>query len=210
MLDREGLIPYPAQESGKYHPYEELRPLERWFVAAFRSNFSFGGPSMFQRSRTFNVLVTLFVAAGLVFTCLQAESKPGKSRPFKADGVAVWDNVFAGFGGEALFVGSGNGTHLGKFQQEGNLTFTAAPEDGIAPGIGEVTLTAANGDELRFEYIGELNAATGVGEGTLEFTGGTGRFAGATGSGEFYAEIDLSAGPELAPMKVWLTGSVKY
>lgn len=45
--------------------------------------------------------------------------------------------------------------------------------------------------------------------GTLTFTGGTGRFEDAGGSGEFYAEIDLSGGAVGAPMNVWLWGSVR-
>jgi hypothetical protein len=37
-----------------------------------------------------------------------------------------------------------------------------------------------------------LNAATGEGTGTFTFTGGTGRFADATGGGTFDALIDLA------------------
>jgi hypothetical protein len=168
---------------------------------------------MMQHSRSLNLLATLLVGAVLVFTCLRGEGKPNtKARPFKADGVAIWDdiNLAAGEPGGpgAQFVGTGNSTHLGKFTQEGDLHFTGAPDDfGVVPGSGDVTFTAANGDELRFHYDGTLDSMTGIGAGTLTFTGGTGRFANATGTGEFYAEIQ---GIVLAPMKVWLTGSVSY
>lgn len=48
------------------------------------------------------------------------------------------------------------------------------------------TLTAANGDQLRHTAIGEIRPGNAPGEvafdGTLTFTGGTGRFASASGS----------------------------
>ena len=69
-----------------------------------------------------------------------------------------------------------------------------------------MVLTAANGDELHGDYAGFLDSTTGIGMGTLTFTCGTGRFEDASGSGEFYAEIDLSGGPVEAPMVVWLWG----
>ena len=113
-----------------------------------------------------------------------------------ATGTAAWDNILAAFDPSvgAGFVGGGNGTHLGKFQQIGDLVFDGPP-DVVIPGHGSVILIAANGDELHFDYVGELNSVTGVGSGTLEFSGGIGRFADASGSGEFYAELDLTAGP---------------
>jgi hypothetical protein len=63
--------------------------------------------------------------------------------------------------------------------------------NGIAPGRGCVTFTAANGDTLTFDYEGQLNAMTGDGSGRFTITGGTGRFSGATGGGNFQALIDL-------------------
>lgn len=133
----------------------------------------------------------------------------GNARPFRAVGTAVWDNVFAGFGPGATFEGSGYGTHLGNFAQAGTLLFEGGPAP-VVPGYGSVVLVAANGDELHFDYVGELDSTTGVGTGTLLFTGGTGRFEDASGSGAFHAEIDLSGGPVNAPMTVWLWGDLQY
>jgi hypothetical protein len=169
---------------------------------------------MVRNSRLFHLTATLLLGAGLLLACQTAESKTKPhSRPFLAVGVAVWDNIFAAFDPNvgAQFEGSGHGTHLGKFVQVGDLFFYGPPDaNGVIPGLGSVTLTAANGDELRFDYIGGLASTTGVGSGTLIFTGGTGRFENATGTGEFYAEIDLSGGPLEAPMTVWLSGRLEY
>jgi hypothetical protein len=51
--------------------------------------------------------------------------------------------------------------------------------------------------------------ATGEGTGTFTFTGGTGRFAHATGHGTFDAFIDLSL-PNDQPMIVTLDGKIQY
>lgn len=144
----------------------------------------------------------------------QSEAKgPAKGRPFKATGTAVWDNILAAFPPSlgAHFIGEGHGTHLGEFEQIGDLVFDGQPDaEGDIPGHGSVILFAANGDELHFDYVGELSSVTGIGSGTLEFTGGTGRFEDASGTGEFYAELDLSGGFVAVPMLVELTGRLNY
>ncbi|WP_435011404.1 hypothetical protein P12x_002713 [Tundrisphaera lichenicola] len=133
-------------------------------------------------------------------------------RPFHSRVVATWDNVYAAFGPSgANFIGYGQTTHLGRALQEGSLFLLGFPDaNGEAPGIGSVTLTASNGDQLTFDYVGTLNAGTGVGAGTFQFTHGTGRFAGATGSGTFYAVIDLSNLAGGQAMTVVLDGTITY
>ena len=140
-----------------------------------------------------------------------APSVAGESRPFHSRVVATWDNVGNAFGPSgANFLGYGLTTHMGRSIQEGDLFLTASPDaSGNAPGYGTVTITAANGDELTFNYVGKLNALTGVGIGTFQFTGGTGRVAGATGGGTFYAVIDLSQ-PTNQAMTVVQDGTVDY
>ena len=133
-----------------------------------------------------------------------------KSVPFGGRVSAVWDNIFDGlFAPPATFVGGGPVTHMGKTTQRGTLTLGAAVAPDVFPGYGSVTITAANGDQLTFDYEGFLNAATGEGVGTFTFTGGTGRFADATGGGNFDALIDLSL-PEAQPMTVVLDGEIDY
>lgn len=57
---------------------------------------------------------------------------------------------------------------------------------------GVMTFTAANGDELRATYEGEPSG-TGTRE-VLTFTGGTGRFASASGGGILFVDCDRSTG----------------
>ena len=79
--------------------------------------------------------------------------------------------------------GSGNATHLGMFTNTGKVSFTPDPSNPtiLIPSGGGV-FTAANGDKLNFVIVtGALDLTTGIGTGDFAFTGGTGRFANATG-----------------------------
>jgi hypothetical protein len=77
------------------------------------------------------------------------------------------------------------------------------------PGIGFGAIIAANGDTVFVEYVGELDVATGGGAGTFTVTGGTGRFANATGQGTFTASIDLSFSSD-QPMTSSIDGTISY
>jgi hypothetical protein len=77
------------------------------------------------------------------------------------------------------------------------------------PGFGSVTIVAANGDSVSFDYVGVLDALTGEGTGSFTFTTGTGRFADVSGQGTFDALIDLSF-PTGQPMTVTLEGNISY
>jgi hypothetical protein len=130
--------------------------------------------------------------------------------PFHGRVTAVWDNIFLGLvDPPATFTGGGPVTHMGDTSQAGSLVLDAPIGPGVFPGFGSVTITAANGDTLTFDYVGLLFAGTGEGVGTFTFTGGTGRFAGATGGGTFDAQIDLSQ-PANQPMTVVLDGKISY
>jgi hypothetical protein len=84
------------------------------------------------------------------------------------------------------------------------------------PGVfqdGEMTVTAANGDELWLEYAGHFLFTPGdtpeVGVSEISFTtvtvtGGTGRFEGATGSLTGSAIDNFPAGPNTADFAGWI------
>ena len=73
--------------------------------------------------------------------------------------------------------GSGEATHLGKFTREESITLDPATGNVT----GSIIFTAADGSELYCSFIGNL----AVGGGTYTWTGGTGRFADASGSAGF-------------------------
>ena len=115
----------------------------------------------------------------------------GGDRPFKAKA----DRVSAEFGlfpecegivGERA-VYTGTATHLGRVDlvEFLCLDFSEDPEDPLVPFVVYGEYVAANGDELTFFVEGVFNRDTGVVvDGGFDFTGGTGRFEDATGSGE--------------------------
>lgn len=89
----------------------------------------------------------------------------------------------------ATTAGTGNANYLGKIISDGSLTVVGQANctDGFAAEMQD-TFTAANGDEIMVAISMQLcPIAPGIfhGVGTYVVTGGTGRFAGATGSGVF-------------------------
>jgi hypothetical protein len=145
-------------------------------------------------------------------------NRTGQDRPFKAslDGVANFNMT----GREARcrttdlpFItesgGTGTATHMGQLTWSSSHC-TELPTEEPPPYFifegGEWILVAANGDEIHMEYTGEqsdpLDPADPqpmvlVAHGTI--TGGTGRFANATGWVEMQGEVRLPAGGMDAP-----------
>lgn len=95
--------------------------------------------------------------------------------------------------------GLGIATHLGLFTERGTsaVNLTTVPSTGSAAVTSQVTFIAANGDTLTVSVpgVGTFTSPTG---GTLRLTytvvSGTGRFAGATGSGSFSGRFKVISG----------------
>jgi hypothetical protein len=96
-------------------------------------------------------------------------------------------------------VNGGNATHLGRFT--GTAQFVLNVCD--LTYVGSYVWTAANGDSISGPFIGSLTptAVQGVFDNTESafLTGGTGRFAGATGSFNLDGQIDLNTGTFYLP-----------
>lgn len=108
------------------------------------------------------------------------------------DAVATPD---AGCGGlRVVASGSATGTELGAgtWNDTECAAFTAT---GIAID-GQLTLTAANGDQLDVVYHADSAFPDATGaihpQGTFTIEGGTGRFAGATGGGSLAADANVA------------------
>ena len=132
-----------------------------------------------KRSLTIKFLVlTLILLVGSL-------AVSATERPFSLNGTGIAVPVLDGNGNVvgAEPTGSGNATHLGMFTNTGHVDFTPdASNPNIVHPSGGGVFTAANGDKLNFVIItGALDLTTGIGTGDFAFTGGTGRFANATG-----------------------------
>jgi hypothetical protein len=104
----------------------------------------------------------------------------------------------------------GHATHLGSFSwlSVEFANFCTVP-DGVAV-TGAFTMTAANGDQLTGEYttIGLFDADGNlIIHGVYEFTGGSRRFADASGSGDIDAIGFLTEG---LPVEGTLDGTIDY
>ena len=90
--------------------------------------------------------------------------------------------------------GEGHATHLGK------STWYSLSSVDITTGAqwGSTVEIAANGDEFHYDYLGGsgVDEETGLSffSGDWTVTGGTGRFAGATGGGTYAGTADVSIG----------------
>lgn len=129
--------------------------------------------------------------------------------PFKANFYTVRDysftpdcSAYGDFSAGNYQVGGGEGTHLGKFTT--TISFCGPPGEFKYIG-GEGVFVAANGDELYYNIppngvIGQIYQIFDdpyyelwFGD-AFEFTGGTGRFAGATGGGTTDSWVNLIDG----------------
>jgi hypothetical protein len=159
--------------------------------------------------KTLTKLARTLIFTSLSFACVQAHSGP-KQVPFKATVKTSESLVYdpAACPGNpnwaGMTVGKGTASHMGRIgfvatdcvaPSGYNLTFTD----------GKLTVTAANGDKIYMNYFG-LFMPTGTfsasklpifalhKEGSAFFiTGGTGRFANATGSGFMSGQEEVSA-----------------
>jgi hypothetical protein len=111
------------------------------------------------------------------------------ARPFHAEdsGAAVINP-----NGTISASATGTATHLGKFTLHDTSSIVRSeitPDgdvilhiEGLQANLQGADLEAANGDHLFASFTGSVNFTTGEGTVTFEWTGGTGRFAGATGT----------------------------
>jgi hypothetical protein len=93
-------------------------------------------------------------------------------------------------------VGSGNATQLGRFTVTSDFTVVAPNASGTA------AWTAANGDQLFTTFTGQAIVAfpTAVVTETDTITGGTGRFAGASGTFVVERSLNLQTGNSTGSM----------
>ena len=92
----------------------------------------------------------------------------------------------------AFLEGQGDGTHLGKF----TITLNHCGRPGLPLSDGRGTFVAANGDLLHITYFG-VGGLTGTFpvfhfESRVQFAGGSGRFANATGNVTVLGTIDVT------------------
>jgi hypothetical protein len=119
-------------------------------------------------------------------------------RPFalRGGGTATFITDGAGNITGGNLTASGTATHLGHWTAVGTVHFTPVPDNPtLLYASGSSTFTAANGDQLNLILDdGTLDITTAISRGHSHFAGGTGRFAGASGSQSYVVTQDLATG----------------
>jgi hypothetical protein len=139
-----------------------------------------------MRSTTIATLSLCAIITVLAPTRVQAQVEP-----FKVSGSGIVDFIPQHGGPPAPHDADGTATHLGRYHAEGlvQLDDSTGPMTWEFSSAEPVVFTAANGDELRFDYAGTVELVP-LGGGLFmtvwvaEFTpaaGSTGRFAKVTG-----------------------------
>jgi hypothetical protein len=125
---------------------------------------------------------TLIVSLFLVSSLWSQPLAGGQETPFK--GTIQGTQTITPLAPPFIFVeftGSGNATQLGRF----SLTIPHTVNQPAGTGVGSYAFIAANGDILTADFLGTASliepGLVAIVE-TAVITGGTGRFAGATGT----------------------------
>lgn len=206
---------------------------------ARRASGDVSGPASVERKETVamrarRVILALsaVLALGLAFAAPAAATQ-GQHVPFKMHvvGADLPSNMSPGFpfvrdtfGGRCSVPSDwvlgvelkGTAAHLGRVSVTAEhctqIDIFTVPNPGSFRD-GEMTITAANGDELWLEYAGHFvftpAGAPDVGVSQIAFTtvtvtGGTGRFEGATGSLTGRSVDNFPAGPHTADFGGWI------
>ncbi|HEU4835277.1 MAG TPA: hypothetical protein VFS90_12700 [Pyrinomonadaceae bacterium] len=159
--------------------------------------------------RSLNVTVLTLTA----FILLGTISVMAIERPFalNAKGVATFITDGAGNPIRADVSSSGTATHLGLTTTVGTINFTPDPANpGRLLTHGTGTMTAANGDTVLLELDGALEPSPGSPTATdkfvIRFVGGTGRFAGASGTGTGIVVVNLLTGA----FEITMVGDINF
>jgi hypothetical protein len=155
---------------------------------------------MTWKRHTLAVMLTTIATIGIG---VNSASAADTQVPFHASysGTAAFTPATTSSPATALFRGTGIASHLGHSTNANHITVLSDPVTSCPEGFANVnveTLTAANGDTLELTGPHDVGCPTrpGVVHGTGDWTvtGGTGRFAGATGQGTFVGGADFNTG----------------
>ncbi len=152
---------------------------------------------MKRYSSAAGLALAVVIVAGLAGPVAAGEQVPFKGR---LDGDVTRGQLVFPFV-PVLVEGTGTATQLGKF----TFTFPHIVDVRDRTAIGTYTITAANGDTLTADVTGQATPIPGTAivaiEETATITGGTGRFANATGSFTIERLYDMATGETFGSFK---------
>jgi hypothetical protein len=144
----------------------------------------------FINGRIFALVFTLLLGVLPAAAVEHSFALNGSGAPSR---IAIWgDGVLI----EEGFNATGTATYLGLWSTSGTLRFDRIPDDPThLLETGDAILISANGDKLDVVFEDALfEVATETSTGHLRLVGGTGRFAGASGTANFVATQSIANG----------------
>jgi hypothetical protein len=167
-----------------------------------------------MRKRILMLTIVPVVAVAVVMTALvlhPSQASAGSLVPFHA---TVSETFSAAPCGSSLrcitAVGHGQATHLGEITENASVVINTDPgamQNGCSPEARHTTFTAANGDTITMYGTGWTCAATSDAHDNYGVTGGSGRFQGASGSGNEY-NVHTFTGPGVGVATVTYDGTI--
>jgi hypothetical protein len=164
------------------------------------------GDDIMQRfSRNALVVVATVVVAAAANRVSGGDAAPTS---FVVRSVVIVKDLNATFtAAGSTFRGSGNINTFGHVTETGKLFVTPMPHTARDAAHGSIAVTLNGGDQLFINYTGEVTRG-GALTGSVAITGGTGRFANASGSGGISAQINTARNFN-APMRMTIIGTIQ-
>jgi hypothetical protein len=134
------------------------------------------------------ILALTCLLAGVLLIAPFAAANVGAVKSVPLTGKDTFSSTVIGGSGSVIYTadsGSGTATHLGRFTMTAGETV-----DSMTVRNGTFTLAAANGDTVSGTYSGTILPGLVGYHVSGPITGGTGRFAGATGAIIFDGTVD--------------------
>src|SRR4026209_752671 len=103
-----------------------------------------------------------FLSQRLFALLLVSVSVLALAAPAQAAKRAYSSRGTAHFVTDHTFVGAGNATHLGRYDELGTVQFSPTADPTVLQLVASSTYTAANGDKLYAVFTGNLNGVTGA------------------------------------------------
>jgi hypothetical protein len=183
-------VPAPAKELAMT-PSRTAARFFAWFVALWLA----AGPAQAGPNRPFKGSFDVEERIGRLTSCPGVDGQPGPG---------------------ATFTGTGHATHLGQVELNSQHCITIKldqPDKQVYVSNGHMRLTAPNGDWLLADYAGFFTRVSDdvfSFEGNYYITGGTGRFAEASGTGALFGTAQGSFTTVSQTLRLSADGHIRY
>lgn len=171
--------------------------------------------------RTIETTASRIAALALVLLATAGSAHAGANRPFKASIDAeehlgrstecLGDQSQPGLRG--TLQGTGHATHMGTLQVSAGHCMQQRTDGSFYASSGRMVLTSASGEVLHADYAGFFLPAGGgtfTFEGNYFVTDGTGRFAGAGGTGALFGTVRGTFPSQIHGLSLSAEGRISY